>query len=205
MPQGNEGAERLKGKKVKVAGMLRQRRVGFPGREYEMPCISIATLASADAVMIKGKLAFDPTEILRPFGVSWYVTSGDQRFYLDFGKKTELEKLASTFQGTAVVSGTLEVNRGLLIVHVATLKAEGPLEERAYEGNWEAETILALKGGDHRTLIEHVRGLLAEDLKGGGHTLRLEGGKLIVRTTAPNHARIRDFLHLLAIIPGPAR
>lgn len=104
------------------------------------------------------------------------------------------------------MTGRLEMSRLWQIVHVATLKAEGPLVERAYEGNWETvDTILALKSGDRRPLIEHVRDMLAEDLKAGGHTLRLEGGKLVIRTTAANHARIRDFLHLLAVIPGPAR
>lgn len=73
LPQGHEGAERLKGKRVKVTGVLEHRTVGFPDRQYEMPFISNTTLVSADTMEIKGKLAFDPTEILRPFGVSWYV------------------------------------------------------------------------------------------------------------------------------------
>jgi hypothetical protein len=205
LPQGHEGAERLKGKKVKVTGVLGKSTVGFPGRQYEMPVISVGTLVSADAVEIRGTLKIDPTEIKRPFGVSWYVSSGDQQFYLDFGQAKELEKLASTLQGTVVVTGRLEVSRLWQIVHVATLKAEELLEERAYEGNWEStDTVLALKSGDRRPLIEHVRDMLAEDLKGGEHTLRLEGGKLVVRTTAANHARIEAFLKLLATIPGPA-
>ncbi len=206
LPQGHEGAERLKGKRVLVAGVLDHRTVGFPDRQYEMPFIRINNLVSSAPVEIKGKLAFDPTEIWRPFGVYWYISSGDQRFYLDFGKNTEVEKLASTLQGTVVVTGRLEVSRLWQIVHVATLKAEEPLVERAYEGNWEkADTILALKSGDRRPLVEHVRDMLAEDLKAGGHTLRLESGRLVVRTTAANHAKIERFLHLLAVIPGPAR
>jgi hypothetical protein len=47
--------------------------------------------------------------------------------------------------------------------------------------------------------------MLAGDLAGSEHTLRLEDGKLVVRTTAANHARIEEFIRLLAIIPGPAR
>jgi hypothetical protein len=100
----------------------------------------------------------------------------------------------------AIVTGTVEVSRRWLVSHLATPKADEPLVERAYEGNWEStDTILALKSGDRRSLVEHVRDTLA-----GGHTLRLEGGKLVVRTTAANHAKIEEFLKLLATIPGPA-
>jgi hypothetical protein len=82
LPMGHEGAERLKGKKVKVTGVQEHRLAGFPERRYEMPFIRVGTLVSADAVEIKGKLAFDPTEILRLFGVCWYISVGDQRYYL---------------------------------------------------------------------------------------------------------------------------
>jgi hypothetical protein len=59
LPRGHEGAERLKGKRVKVAGILEHRTVGFPDHQYEMPFISNATLVSAEAVEIKGKLDVD--------------------------------------------------------------------------------------------------------------------------------------------------
>jgi hypothetical protein len=68
-----------------------------------------------------------------------------------------------------------------------------------------AGTILALKAGDHRPLVDHVRGLLGDDLKKPGQSLRVAGKKLVVRTTAANHARIDRFLGLLAKIPGPPR
>jgi hypothetical protein len=198
LPQGHEGAERLKGKRVRVAGVLEHRTVGFPVRQYEMPFIRINNLVSSAPVEIKGTLKIDPTEIKRPYEVCWYIACGEQHYYLDFGKETGAPALNST----VVATGRLEINGRWLILHVSTLKAEEPLVERAYEGNWEStDTVLALKSGDRRPVIEHVRDMLA-----GGHTLRLEGGKMVVvRTTAANHGKIERFLKLLAVIPGPAR
>jgi hypothetical protein len=130
LPIGDEKAERLKGKKVRVSGILRLGLVGLPGQESVMPFIRVASLKVVEEV----------------------------------------------------------------------------LEERTYAGNWRAaNTVFSLKSGDRRPMIEHIRSLLADDLKGGSHTLRLDGDKLVVRTTARNHARIREFLHMMSVIPRPSR
>jgi hypothetical protein len=206
LPVGHAGAERLKGKRVKVTGELGSRQVGFPDRRYQMPFLRITTLVTSDAVEVKGKLAVDPTEILRPFGGTRYITAEGQRYYLDFGKTTDLEKVAASLKGTAVATGRLEVSGRWLLLHVATLKAAEALQERTYEGDWQTkDTLYALKSGDHRPLIDHIRDILGEDLKVGGHTMGLEGKMLVVRTTAANHARIERFRKMLATIPGPAR
>jgi hypothetical protein len=165
------------------------------------------------AVQVTGKPRLDLTEILRPYQVCWYIDAGRQHFYLDFAGNKELEKLAATATGGVIAAGELEVNGRWQIVHVHSLKpAENKtgevLEERVYQGSsaryWRTEaTILAVKGGDHRPLIEHVRALLGDDLKAAGQSVRVEGGKLVVRTTAANHARIQKFLDMLMIIPGP--
>jgi hypothetical protein len=55
LPQGHEGAERLKGKKVKVTGVLEHRQVGFPGRQYERPFIRINTLSPPGAGGVAGR------------------------------------------------------------------------------------------------------------------------------------------------------
>jgi hypothetical protein len=132
LPIGDEKAERLKGKQVRVSGVPENRKVGFPGQEYQMPFLRGATLKAVEEV----------------------------------------------------------------------------LEERVYNGPsaryWlTPDTIFSVKSGDRRPMVEHIRALLGEDLKGGQHTLRVDGSKLVVRTTARNHARIREFLRVVAMIPGP--
>jgi hypothetical protein len=200
-------AEWLDGKTVTVTGVPR------PGSQV----LHVRTLKAAGTdpqtitVQIRGTLRDDPAEILRPFGVHWYLTAAGQRYYLDLGGDRRLEGLAETLRGTVEVTGRLEICRGFQVVHVQTLAAVAEaLLERVYEGPsanyWQTEdTIFALKIGDCRPLVEHVRALLAEDLKAGGHSVRVEGSRLVVRTTAGNHARIRQFLDHLAMIPEPAR
>jgi hypothetical protein len=161
-------------------------------------------------VEIKGQLQWDPTEIARPYDVYWYVAVSGQQYYLHFGKNKELEKRASTLKGTVVVAGSLETIGRWLIVHVDTLKAaaEKVLEQRTYVGPsadyWRTtDTVFALKSGDHRPLVDHVRDLLRENAE-GSYALLLEDDKLVVTTTAETHGKIQKFLHLVAVIPGPA-
>jgi hypothetical protein len=133
LPIGDEKAERLKGKKVRVSGRLEHRQVGWPGKFFQMPFLR----------------------------------------------------------------------------HVRVKAAGSTLQERTYLGSsadyWQtADGLHALKSGDRRSRIEHVRALLGEDLKSGKHTVRVAGNRLVVRTTAANHARIKQFLDMLKVIPGPA-
>jgi hypothetical protein len=163
-------------------------------------------------VEIKGKLQWDPTEIARPYDVYWYVPVGGQRYYLHFGNAKAAQKQAWTLKGAVVVTGRLEAAGRWLVVHVDTLKEAGEetLEQRTYRGPsadyWRtADTIFALKIGDRRPLAEHIRDLLRKDVAGGSYAVWLEDDKLVVTTTADNHAKIKEFLRLLATIPGPAR
>jgi hypothetical protein len=160
-------------------------------------------------VEIKGTLTVDPTEILRPYNVSEYIPVGEHRYYLHFDDVRKRDTQAAVQGATVVVTGRLETSGRWLIVHVSSLvKVAEALEERAYQGwsadCWRKETILALKGGDHRPLAEIIGGLLADDLKRDGHSVRVDGDRLIVRTTAANHERINHFLDTLRMIPGSA-
>jgi len=184
-----------------------------PGQALLVKTLKAAETDKATVtVEIRGQLRDDPSEILRPFGVHWYLNAGGQQYYLELGGARELEALAAKLSGrTLVATGRLEVHRSWMIVRVSSLTAVAEtIEERVYEGgsanSWQTEnTIFALKSGDRRPMVEHIRALLGEDLKAGQHTVRVEGSRLIVRTSARNHERIREFLELAARIPGPVR
>ena len=198
-------AENLAGQNVVATGVLRGNKLLVAALQGD----------GLTLVQITGSVQQDMTEILRPYQVTWYISSGGQNYYLHFAGNKELQKVASTAKGSVTVAGELEIKGRWLIVHVHSLKPAAKvsiplLEERVYEGgsedSWLTEnTVFALTSGDRRPMVDLIRGLLADDLKDGRHNVRVEGSKLVVRTTAANHARIRDFLHLLAVIPAQAR
>jgi hypothetical protein len=147
----------------------------------------------------------------------YFIEAGGKKYVLDLPAG---DRAAERLRGKAVVaSGVLEFRQvghpgreyEMPFIHVTALKAAGEgLVERAYEGPsaeyWQEEdAVFALKTGNHWPLVEHVRGLLGDDLKEPGQSLRVEGRELVVRTTPGNHAKIKRFLDLLARIPGPPR
>jgi hypothetical protein len=73
-------------------------------------------------VEIQGVLREDLREILRPFGVTWYVTVDGKDYYLNFGGNNVLKALATSLaEGGIHLTGTLEVHGRWNIVHVTAL------------------------------------------------------------------------------------
>jgi hypothetical protein len=147
----------------------------------------------------------------------YFISAGGRKYVLDLPIG---DGAAERLRGkSVVVEGVLEYRKvgrpgheyEMPWVRVCSLKAaEEGLVERVYDGPsagcWQKEdAVFSLKTGDHRPVVDHIRGLLGDDLYRRGQSLRVEGSKLIVRTTARNHAGIEEFLRLLATIPGPPR
>jgi hypothetical protein len=132
-------AQKLSGQTVVVKGRLELRKYPsliylptFPKRPtYETRQVVVVTsiepvesdyVHRTEHVEIKGTLTFDPSKIMRPYGVSQYITVKGQRYYLHFGKNAGLQKLAGKLTGeTVVVTGTLDRTQGMNIVHVTGL------------------------------------------------------------------------------------
>jgi hypothetical protein len=88
----------------------------------------------------------------------------------------------------------------------ACLAVEPQIIEKTYEGNWlSKDNILSLKGGVKQSLVDHLGIKKWENWNNGPHQLRVGKNRLVVKTSPANHARIAKFLHLIQIIPGPAR
>ena len=74
-------------------------------------------------VQVTGQLQLDPTEILRPYQVCWYIEAGGQHYYLDLAGNKELAKQVLAAKGSVIVAGELEVSGRWFIVHVRSLKS----------------------------------------------------------------------------------
>jgi hypothetical protein len=155
------------------------------------------------------------TEMYFPWE-GYYIDAGGKRYILDLpiGDKTAERLKGKTVRASGLLGqrqvGHLGKTFSMPLLRNVRLKlVEEALEERSYEGSakyWNtADEGYALKSKDRRTRVEHVRALLGEDLKSGKHTVRVERDRLVVRTTAANHARIKAFLDRMKVIPGPAR
>jgi hypothetical protein len=158
--------------------------------------------------------AMGGTERYHPWE-GYFVETGGKKYILDL---PILDEQAERLKGTTVrVSGVLEHRQmGLsgqtfsmpFLCQVRLTLTEETLLEQSYPGTssyWHsADEVYALKTRDRRSRLEHIRALLGEDLKGGMQAVRLDSDRLVVRTSAAKHARIKAFLHLLQVIPGPA-
>jgi hypothetical protein len=178
---------------------------------------------------IEGKLGYYGNHFGKgPNGILWmtemyfpwegyFIDAGGKRYILDLPIGDEgAERLkGKTVRASGVLAhrqaGPPEWTFQMPFLRYVRLKVtEEVLQERTYQGSaaefWQtADAVYALKSKDHRSRVEHVRAMLGEGLKSGKHSVRVEGDRLVVRTTAANHARIKKFLEMMKVIPGPAR